>query len=285
MRKAIVLLLTAGIVAISFLWMEERFQISQYVFADEERKENSRDRLIKEVREGMLNREKNIAVKLMEKPEKVEASALEIVEEAFRIDEEDNSDDFDYLKYHYSGVTAQIRGYGNVFRIEYLFEYLDNKQEITAVNEIVDKVLKLLDIEKKEDFEKIKSIHDYIVQNTAYDLNIKYNSAYGALVHKISACQGYAVLTYKMMTKAGIPCRIIAGKAKEEPHAWNIVKLDGLWYNLDCTWDDPVGALDKDYISYDYFLKCNDDFLDHRRDAEYETEQFDLEYVMSGYSR
>lgn len=50
-----------------------------------------------------------------------------------------------------------------------------------------------------------------------------------------------------------IPCQIIIGKGNGEAHAWNIVKIEGKWYQIDVTWDDPVPDI-PERIGYDYFL-------------------------------
>ena len=110
------------------------------------------------------------------------------------------------------------------------------------------------------------------------------NSAYDNLINRSSVCQGYALITYKMMKEAGIDCRIVTGEGKGVSHAWNIVKLDGLWYNIDCTWDDPVAPDNKPHLEYTYFLKSNEDFHDHVRDKEFETEEFNEKYKMADIS-
>ena len=78
------------------------------------------------------------------------------------------------------------------------------------------------------------------------------HTAYGALVEdsrglrRKAVCDGYAYAFQYLLSKAGIQSAVIVGKADfggEDPldevyHAWNIVKLDGQWYETDCCWDD-----------------------------------------------
>ena len=90
-------------------------------------------------------------------------------------------------------------------------------------------------------------------------------------------CQGYATLFYRLALEAGLDARVIAGVAGGGNHAWNIVKINGSYYNLDSTWDagrDP----------YDYFLKNMDDFSDHDRNADYTASDFVTAYPMSATS-
>lgn len=243
--------------------------------------ESNRKKLIEEIREGFIKGEENIVVKCMGDNAEVEAFVMNAPEEVFLIDEKDTSSDYDYLKYKYKGMSVSMKGYGKAYVVTYEFQYLESREQTEQVDNKVKKVLQKMKLDKKTDEEKIKIIHDYIVKNTEYDLTASKNCAYNALIDGISACQGYASLAYKMLTEAGIDCRIIGGTASGEPHAWNLVKLDGLWYNLDCTWDDPVGSVDKDYVSYDYYLKSDASFSEHKRDKEYQTKEFYKSYKMS----
>lgn len=95
--------------------------------------------------------------------------------------------------------------------------------------------------------EKVKAIHDYLIYNANYVNNGDYKSAenwaYGAcgvLIHKEGVCQSYAIAFYMMATAAGLDCQYVTGTADGGGHAWNQVKVDGTWYYIDCTWDDPI---------------------------------------------
>ena len=85
-------------------------------------------------------------------------------------------------------------------------------------------------------------------------------SAYGAIINGKAVCQGYASLFYRMCREAGIPARIITGLGNGGAHAWNIVKLDGAYYNVDVTWDDTEDS------NYNYFNKSDSEYAStHRR--------------------
>ncbi len=148
----------------------------------------------------------------------------------------------------------------------------------TAIKPIVASVSGL------SDYEKVRRIHDFIVNQTSYDRSYQFYSAYDALVRHAGVCHAYALLTYKLMTDAGIPCRYERGYAKnslfEGPHAWNIVKVDGIWYYLDVTWDDPIG--NREILRHDYFLVGSKRFLrNHTPDAEFLKAEFQTAYPMS----
>lgn len=89
-------------------------------------------------------------------------------------------------------------------------------------------------------------LHDWLTHNADYDLTYTYYYADGVLLHGMGVCQSYA-LAYEMLLRAvGIESIYITGEAgtgsDTESHAWNLVKINGKWYHVDCTWDDPIGG-------------------------------------------
>ena len=98
-----------------------------------------------------------------------------------------------------------------------------------------------------------------------YDLRAPNNqSAYSALVTGASVCAGYAKAFQYIMMKLNIPCYYCVGFAGED-HAWNLIRLDGKFYNVDVAWDDPEGNEAGTY-NYDYFNLSDRAILkDHRR--------------------
>lgn len=137
-------------------------------------------------------------------------------------------------------------------------------------NEIIKKC------ENADTVQKIKIVHDYLVDTIDYDADAGSNvyNIYGALVDKKAVCEGYARACKYILDDLGIPCIIACGVAKNsqgntQSHAWNYVQIDGQWYALDVTWDDPVGTgRITDEIKYAYFLKGgNNFFTDHYEDG------------------
>ena len=114
-------------------------------------------------------------------------------------------------------------------------------------------------------YEKIKYVHDWLIDNVSYDTSSGDNTAniYGCLVNKTVVCEGYARTFKYLMDELEIPCVLVSGtatdeKGKSERHAWNYVYINNNWYAIDTTWDDPIiignGTID-DRIRYKYFLK------------------------------
>ena len=247
----------------------------------EQMTEEKEQKFITRLHDGIMKGEQEIVLEYLGSADTVEDFVTEALDRAMEMDQKSTSSDYDYMKFKQAATYMNMKGYGSYYIVTYKMEYLESYEQTQKVEQKVQEILKELNLDGKTEYQKVKAIHDYIVENVNYDLSTEQNTAYTALINQVSACQGYATLMYKMLTDAKIECRIIGGSTDGTPHAWNIVKVDGAWYNVDCTWDDPVGGGIKDRYRYDYFLKSNRAFADHIRDAEYDTEEFNREYIMS----
>ena len=148
-------------------------------------------------------------------------------------------------------------------RLELKYDF--TKDQITATNDqisqIADNVIKNNITSNMTDFEKVKAIHDYIVLNTAYDPRLASTGTVPDESHRIdglflkgyAVCDGYAKSMQYLLQKIGVDVLYIEGDSRGIGHAWNKVKIDGVWYSLDATWDDPTPDR-KGVISYQYFL-------------------------------
>ncbi len=155
----------------------------------------------------------------------------------------------------FQNIDTEFDSLGKV-TITITHNYTNSQIEIieSKVDDIYNELIK----DNMNDNEKIKSIHDYIINTTKYDTDrsdnkiTKYHSdiAYGALIEHYAICGGYADSMKLFLDKLNIPNY----KISSENHIWNLVKLDNKWYHLDLTWDDPVTSTGEDVLEYDYFL-------------------------------
>lgn len=136
-----------------------------------------------------------------------------------------------------------------------------NDSKILAAYNNAENIIKSSINGNMSELEKEKFLHDYVVKNTKYDYENFINNTvpddsytpYGILVKKIGVCQGYAETMTLLLNMAGIECTTVVGKSQNQNHAWNKVKIDNNYYNLDTTWDDPAPDKGSDYVRYDYF--------------------------------
>lgn len=190
----------------------------------------------------------------------------------------------DYLRWSWAKVSYRwpttSDGYLNLtMSVRYYTSTEEEAWLVSQVKEVVDE----LDLWQVSDYQKYRSIYDYILDHVDYDYDGLNNnglnsekhyvySAYAALHDGKAVCQGYATLFYAMCREMGLSVRIITNKT----HAWNIVKLGELWYNLDSTWDGKSAV-----STHDYFLKGSEQFPDHVPSNEYLTDTFLSAYPQS----
>ncbi len=143
----------------------------------------------------------------------------------------------------------------NIIKVEIKHTYTDD--EIKKLNAKVDEIINKTITNEMSTRDKIKAIHDYIINHTEYDtlktknINDKTyhsNTAYGVLIEGYGICSGYSDAMKLFLDKLNI----INYKISNDQHIWNLVYLDGNWLHLDLTWDDPVS--DKNITRDNYFL-------------------------------
>ncbi len=189
-------------------------------------------------------------------PEKIQIPILE--------DEESLNDVFEALfyenpTYFFLSPNCQIEttSFGKCYFIpEYsisLLDYQEQKAELEKVRStVLEKAANLTD-----DFEKELLAHDYIVNRCEYveKTGGTYSSAYGCLVRGYASCEGYAKAMKYLLDEMGIENHLALGSAENNDnesvgHAWNTVKIDGNYYHIDATWDDPMDASVEKRYSY-----------------------------------
>lgn len=159
----------------------------------------------------------------------------------------------------------------------------DRDGYIDRLNEKVDEIIRGA-AHCTEDYDKVKYVHDYLVNNVAYDYDAldeidktvrsasteQTLSLYGALVNGKCVCGGYSEAFYYLTRALGVNSFYVQGQVGTGYHAWNYLEMDGKYYYMDVTWDDPDN---KDYpkgINYLYFCLTDEElFADHDPDDNY----------------
>ena len=115
-------------------------------------------------------------------------------------------------------------------------------QLIGEIDRIVGKLV--LEIRKEADtpWEQLLLVHDFLIRHIAYDetLDPAKNQVISALLDGETLCQGYAQTFQLIGQRLGFDVRLISGETGGAGHAWNLVKLDGKYYHVDVTHDDPT---------------------------------------------
>ncbi|MGI6537817.1 MAG: S-layer homology domain-containing protein [Caldicoprobacterales bacterium] len=197
--------------------------------------------------EGMRNREEYIEIDYTGDSASIE-NFYKAIQEVLNEDH--------YIWYNYAGCYYGMRYKTGKVQFYIQAHYWTSKQQEEYVTNRVNEILSQIIFPGMSDIEKVEAVHDYVILNVEYDLSFSRYTAYDALYHGSAVCQGYALLGHRMLNEIGIPTRIIASRGMN--HAWNLVKLDGKWYHLDMTWDDPIPDV-KGRVLYHYFLLTDDE--------------------------
>ena len=150
-------------------------------------------------------------------------------------------------------------------------EFSSKAQVDNAINQVRQIRNQVISRRTGNTYQDIKMVHDYLVDNLEYDTSISrphIYTIYGALINKVCVCEGYARAFKYIMDGLNIPCVMVMGEAtnsqgQRENHAWNYVQINGKWYAIDVTWDDPVvygGGRVTNESRYKYFLKGSNSF-------------------------
>ena len=159
-------------------------------------------------------------------------------------------------------VTLKTKKVYDEYEIQYINDYIKKFVD--------DNIKNTMSVE-----EKIRLFHDYIINNTEYDtdgIKRSYN-AYNLITTGKSICGGYSDIMSIYLNYLGIQNY----KITSTNHVWNLVKIDGKWYHLDLTWDDPIASDGKQYLLHNFFLiETNEllklDSIEHNFDKDVYTE-------------
>lgn len=143
-------------------------------------------------------------------------------------------------------VTIKVKKLYADYEIDYIKKYIDD----FITSNIKDGM---------SNYDKIKSFHDYVINNTVYDKNITQESynAYDLITTGKSICGGYSDIMAIYLNTIGIQNY----KITSDNHVWNLVNLDGTWLHLDLTWDDPVASDGNQYLLHNFFLIKTDELF------------------------
>ena len=166
----------------------------------------------------------------------------------------------------YKNIVVTTNNYG---KVNIKFEKIYSKEMIEDIDKYIDDFINENITEDTDDYTKISLFHDYIINNTKYDIerandvnseqykDSPSHTAYGVSKNHVALCGGYSDMMAIYLNKFGIKNIKIAAKL----HVWNLIYYNGEWLNLDVTWDDPVTNTGDDLLIKEYFLVDSDTLL------------------------
>lgn len=141
-------------------------------------------------------------------------------------------------------VTIGPEEKGNYYKEGY-----SSKEQVNKALKEIEEVKNSVKLQLTGDnFNKVKQVNDCLVVSLAYDETMQRantRNLYGGLVERQVVCEGYAKAFKYLMDDLEIPCVLVSGtgtnsNGETEAHLWNYVQLEGNWYAVDVTWNDPV---------------------------------------------
>lgn len=157
-----------------------------------------------------------------------------------------------YINSNVKSIGWEITGTTKTSNIDVNVDYVITSAKRAAADKQIENILAEIIKPGMNEHEKVKAVHDYIVLNGKYDTSMQLYSDYDLLTQGTSVCNGYALLTYNMLSKLNIPVELVTGTGNNQLHIWNMVKLGDHWFHLDTTWDDPLP--DNNTVSYNYYM-------------------------------
>lgn len=157
--------------------------------------------------------------------------------------------------------------------------YYYTESELAEVQRKMDETAApvISDLLGKTEYEKVKGVFDYLVLNTDYVASDRDQTIVSVLLDHTGVCTGYARTTQYLLHLLDVESILVSGTATNDVfgtdgHSWNLVKIDGEWYQIDTTWGDPV---EKDgspgnSLEYTYFCITSEEMLqDHNPDISF----------------
>ena len=194
-------------------------------------------------------------------------------------------DEGDYLKWQWSNWKAARKTEESEdaysIAITYTVTYFTTAEQEKEVDAAIQAILNSFALPANcTQYDKIAQIYEWCTTHIRYvnDGTTYCHSCHAAVIGGEAVCQGYALTFYRLALALGIDNRLIGGTVSSENHGWNIVELEGMYYNVDPTWDGMYKE-----GGTQWFLKGSENFTSRVRWGEgrrynYDSPEFHAKY-------
>ena len=148
--------------------------------------------------------------------------------------------------------------FGGLFYVKMRYDYTRAECDALSAELVATAKRMCADCAGLDEYGRELRLHDALVRQSDYsDEGVNSNTAAGVLVDRKAVCAGYALGMKLLCDMTGLRSCVVRGTAESvrgtEAHAWLAVRIDGRWYHLDPTWDDPVNENDNSQLTHAYF--------------------------------
>ena len=167
----------------------------------------------------------------------------------------------------YQKIYFRVSSYG---KITMKTDKLYSSDEISLIEGKIDDFISQNLSDEMSIVDKIKSFHDYLINNSIYDKesadiienggNTSFTNSHkatGPLIYGKALCSGYSDAMKIYLDKIGVTNY----KVSNTRHIWNLVYVNDSWLHLDLTWDDPITTTGENILLHKFFLIDTDTLL------------------------
>lgn len=188
-----------------------------------------------------------------------------LVENAFKAVAADHGEIFWENGYYLTSHSANDTIYLLEFTPKYTYTLKEREKIQQQIDDVVAPILEAIHM-NSSDYDKAKYVFDWLSTHVDYQLGVPDDqNIISVFLYGKTVCQGYANATQYLLSKLGIQCCVVTGKANYQAHSWNLVKLDGDYYYLDSTLSSAIykskEGEQKQFVNYNYFAITTQELL------------------------
>ena len=177
--------------------------------------------------------------------------------------------------------NTQMQFSSGMGMVTVMLRFQKSQAEIRAISQRLEQLknrfLQVLAAKQLNNRETVRYVHDFIIKNTDYaqenlmrmDAAGDVSTICGVFLNHRAVCMGIALAAKWLLDQAGIVSGVITGRMPDlnsafaalgeaDNHAWNIVNINDCWEYMDVTMDLGACQEEKNWVSYDYFLRSEE---------------------------
>ncbi|MEG1291658.1 MAG: hypothetical protein RSD28_05110, partial [Lachnospiraceae bacterium] len=180
--------------------------------------------------------------------------------------------------YVFTKYTKGAELVGLEFSPTYSMTKEEQKQIQQQIDVVVEEWMSGISITDSE-YNKAKYVYELLISNTTYEEGVENSqNIISVFLNQKTVCQGYACAVQYLLGQLGMESVIISGTALEEPHAWNLIRLDGEYYYMDVTWGKSgyrgQNTQQMPFVDYNYMTMTTQEMeWNHMTEVEFQLPQ------------
>lgn len=166
----------------------------------------------------------------------------------------------------YTVTTMATKDQKTAVQVE--FSYFQDKYSLEQVKIMKEQtlakareVVRQLDLANLSVFERVQAVNGYLIDNCVYPdakpYSCESHSPYGLLIEQSAVCEGYARAAQLLFELCDVPSYYVVGDTPSGGHAWNLVQIDGQWYQMDATWNDTDSKRNMYFLVTDEYMSLS----------------------------